>query len=145
MKMLPPTTGLTALRREMDRLLDRFWDVDPIEVPTLGEWTPLVDVSENKDLFTVKMEIPGIDPRDVEILLRDQVLTIQGEKKQEAETKEENFYHMERTYGSFTRRIRLPHPVDTKKVNAVFKNGVLMVTLTKIQGAEGTHIPIKSE
>lgn len=92
-----------------------------------------------------EMEIPGIESKDVEILLRDQILTIQGEKKQEREVKEENFYHMERIYGSFSRRIRLPYPVDARKVNAVFKNGVLTVQLTKIQGAEGTHIPIKSE
>jgi HSP20 family protein len=140
---LAPMTGLTNLRTEMDRLLDRFWETP--EMPATMEWVPAIDVSEQKEMFLVQAEIPGIEPKDVEIMLRDQVLTIQGQKKQEKEEKTENYYHRERSQGTFLRRIQFPVPVDAKKVSALFRNGLLTITLPKMQGSEGTHIPIKTE
>ncbi len=146
MQVLTPWTGLTTLKKEMDRLFDRFWEMDFPELPSLrGEWGPTLDLSETKDALVVKAEIPGIDPKEINVSLQEQVLTIKGEKRQEKEEKDEHYYRMERSYGAFARSIRLPVPVDGSKVNATFKNGLLTITLPKTPAAKGTTIPIKAE
>lgn len=142
MKALMPGNGLTALRNEMDRLFDRIWEG---EVPerTMGEWSPVLDFSETKENFLMKVEVPGIDPKDIKVSLQDHVLTISGERKREEEAKDERFYRMERSYGTFTRSIRLPMAVDEKKVNAVFKDGILVVSVPKAEAGKGMFVPIK--
>lgn len=146
MKALTPWTGLVTLRKEMDRLFDRFGEWEFPELPVFrGEWAPTLDVSETKENIVVKAEIPGIDPKEVQVLLQEDVLTIKGEKKQEKEEKEEHYYRMERSYGAFARSLRLPASVDAAKVSARFKNGLLTVTLPKAPAARGTTIPVKTE
>ena len=142
MRALLPGNGLTTLRNEMDRLFDRLWEGD---VPgTMGEWTPVLDFSETKESFLMKMEVPGIDPKDIKVSLQDHVLTISGERKKEEEEKDERFYRLERSYGTFTRSIRLPMAVDEKKVNAVFKDGVLSISIPKVEAGKGVFVPIKT-
>ena len=144
MRALAPWTGLTTLKTEMDRLFDRFWERDFPELPALpGEWSPSLDLSETNDALVVKAEIPGIEPKEIQVSLQDQILTIKGEKRQEKEEKDEHYYRKERAYGAFARSIRLPVPVAGEKVTAEFKNGVLTVTLPKTPAAKGTTIPIK--
>jgi HSP20 family protein len=133
------------MRKEMDRLFDRFWEGDFPQLPALGEWAPALDVSETKDAVLVKAEVPGMESKDIQLSLQEQVLTIKGEKKQEKEEKDEHYYRSERSYGAFARAVRLPTPVDGSKVTATFKNGVLSVTLPKAAAAKGTMIPIKAE
>ena len=146
MKALAPWTGFTTLQKEIDRLFERFWEPRWDEFPALaGEWTPSLDLSETKDALVVKAEIPGIDPKEIEVSLQDQVLTIKGEKRQEKEEKDEHYFRMERSYGGFVRSIRLPVPVDGSKVSATFKNGLLTVKLPKTTAAKGTTIPVKAE
>ena len=146
MRALAPWTGLTTLQKEIDRLFERFWEPRWDEFPALaGEWTPSLDLSETKDALVVKAEIPGIDPKEIEVSLQDQVLTIKGEKRQEKEEKDEHYFRMERSYGGFVRSIRLPVPVDGSKVSATFKNGLLTVKLPKTPAAKGTTIPVKAE
>jgi HSP20 family protein len=145
MKALAPWSGTTALRREMDRLLDRFWEGDFPEWPSFGEWTPKLDVADTKDAILVKAEVPGIDPKEIEVTVQDQVLTIKGEKREEKEERDEHRYWAERSYGSFARAIRLPAPVEAGKVTATFKNGLLTVKLPKGATAKGTMIPVKAE
>ena len=146
MKALAPWTGFTTLQKEIDRLFERFWEPRWDEFPALaGEWTPSLDLSETKDALVVKAEIPGIDPKEIEVSLQDQVLTIKGEKRQEKEEKDEHYFRMERSYGGFVRSIRLPVPVDGSKVSATFKNGLLTVKLPKTPAARGTTIPVKAE
>jgi HSP20 family protein len=86
-----------------------------------------------------------MDPKDIEISLSEGVLTIRGEKKQEKEEKEEGYHLIERSYGSFTRSIRLPKDVQNDKINASFKNGVLKVVLPKSEEAKKKEIKIKVE
>jgi HSP20 family protein len=146
MKALAPWTGLTTLQKEIDRLFERFWEPKWDEFPPLGgEWTPSLDLSETKDALVVKAEIPGIEPKEIEVSLQEQVLTIKGEKRQEKEEKDEHYFRMERSYGGFVRSIRLPVPVDGSKVSATFKNGLLTVRLPKTPAAKGTTIPVKAE
>ena len=145
MRSLMPWMGMPNVRQEMDRLLDRFADFKTEEFPATGEWVPSMDVSETKDAVMVKAEVPGMDPKDIQISLQEQLLTIKGEKHMEKEEKEERYFRMERTYGAFTRSVRLPMAVDGSKVSATFKNGLLMITLPKTPAAKGTTIPIKAE
>ena len=137
--------GMPSLKHEMERFFDRLADFRLDELPTTGEWAPSMDVSETKDAVMVKAEVPGMESKDIQISLQEQLLTIKGEKQQEKEEKEERYYRMERTYGSFTRSVRLPVAVDGSRVTAAFKNGLLTVTLPKTPAAKGTTIPIKAE
>ena len=145
MRTLTPWTGLATVKKEMDRLFDRFWEGDFPELPVFGEWTPVLDLADTKDALVVKAEIPGMDPKDIQLSLQDQMLTIKGEKRQEKEEKDEHYYRSERSYGAFTRAVRLPVTVDGSKVTATFKNGLLTVTLPKAPAAKGSAIPIKAE
>jgi HSP20 family protein len=145
MKALTPWTGLVTLKQEMDRLFDRFWERDFPELPSVREWSPRLDFSETKDALIVKMEVPGIEPKEIQVSLQDQVLTIKGEKEQEKEEKDEHYYRAERSYGAFQRSLHLPAAVDGEKVTARFKNGLLTVTLPKAPAAKGTTIPVKAE
>jgi HSP20 family protein len=145
MRALTPWTGLSTMRKEMDRLFDRLWEGDLPQLPSMGDWAPALDVSETKDSVMVKAEVPGMDPTDIALSLQEQVLTLKGEKKQEKEEKDEHYYRAERSYGAFARAIRLPAPVDASKVTATFKHGLLTVTLPKAPAAKGATIPIKAE
>jgi HSP20 family protein len=145
MRALQPWTGLTSLRKEMERLFDRFWEGDFHEMVPVGEWSPRLDLSETKDALIVRAEIPGLEAKDVQISLQEQILTIKGEKKQEKEEKDEHHYRMERSYGVFARSLRLPVPVDQEKVTARFKNGLLTIALPKAPSAKGVTIQVKGE
>jgi len=110
-----------------------------------GEWSPLVDVIEKEDKIIAKAELPGIEKEDIKITLNENVLNIRGEKKEQKETKEENYYFNERIQGSYFRSISLPVEVDAKKVKASFKNGVLEIILPKSVKAIPKEIEIKPE
>ncbi|RLB07000.1 MAG: Hsp20/alpha crystallin family protein [Deltaproteobacteria bacterium] len=144
MALIPwrPFRELDTLRREMDRLWDRFFSERPLEWLG-GQWTPSLDVSETKDKVVVKAEIPGIDPKDIDVSLSNGVLTIKGEKKQEREEKDENYHLVERSYGSFSRAVRLPAEVQEDKVKASYKDGVLKITLPKTERAKEKEIKIE--
>jgi HSP20 family protein len=129
----------------MDRLFERFFESPWAEMPALGDWTPALDMSEGKDAITVKAELPGVDPKEINISLEGDTLTIKGEKEQKKEEKDERSHRIERSYGAFMRSISLPTPVDASKVTATFKDGVVTITLPKAPGAKGTTIPLKAE
>lgn len=145
MRALTPWSGITSLRQEMDRLFDRFFEPWREEFPVLGEWAPQLDISETKDALVVKAEVPGLDPKEIQVVLEEQLLTIKGEKRQEKEEKDERYHRVERSYGAFARAIRLPVAVDAEKVTATFKNGLLTIKLPKSPAAKGTPIPIQAE
>lgn len=129
---------VSSLQREMNRLFEDFFNRDFFVEPFrgIGEWRPAVDVSETDDAVVVKAELPGMDTKDVDVSLSGDVLTIKGEKKEEKEEKTKSFHRVERSYGSFTRSVRLPAAVVSDKVEATFKNGVLTVNLPKAEEAK---------
>jgi HSP20 family protein len=145
MRALTPWTGIGSLKQEMDRMLERVFEGKWDEFPALGDWAPNMDIAETKDSLVAKVEAPGMDQKDIQISLQENVLTIKGEKKQEKEEKDERYHRVERSYGTFTRSMRLPVGVDASKVTATFKNGLLTVTMPKTPAAKGTTIPIKAE
>jgi len=142
MRALMPWTG-ARLRKEMDRLFDRFLEPAWSEMPALGDWSPTVDVSEDKDAVTVKAELPGVEQKDIAVSLQEGMLTIKGEKRAEKEEKDKHYHRIERSSGAFYRSIQLPSVVDAGKVAATFKDGVVTITLPKSPEAKGTTIPIK--
>lgn len=136
-----PFRELTTLRDEMDRTWERFFK-EGME-PFRGEWVPSLDVSETKSDIVVKAEVPGMDPKDIDISLAGDLLTIKGEKKQEREEKDENYHRVERSYGAFTRSIRLPQEVKGDEIKAKYKNGILQVTMPKSGAAKKKVVKIK--
>ena len=136
MRALRPWKGMDMLRNEMDRVFDRFLEPRWYEFEPAGEWAPMVDVSETKDAVVVTAEIPGVEQKDINVSLQDQVLTIKGEKRQEKEEKDKNYHFSERSYGAFQRSFQLPLSIDRDKVAADFSNGVLTITLPKTAEAQ---------
>ena len=109
------------------------------------EWLPALNLAETNNEIVLKAEVPGMDPKDIDISLSDGTLTIKGEKKQEKEEKEEGYHLVERSYGSFTRTIELPREVQSDKINASYKNGVLKIVLPKSEKAKKKEVKIKVE
>jgi HSP20 family protein len=140
---LAPFRDFERMRRDMDRLWDSFFERGVRGREDDGEWLPSLDVAETKNEIVVKAEVPGLDPKDIDISLSDGLLTIKGEKKQEREEKEENYHLVERSYGAFTRSIQLPKEVQSDKISASYKNGVLKVTLPKSEEAKKKEVKIR--
>ncbi|UCE33875.1 MAG: Hsp20/alpha crystallin family protein [Deltaproteobacteria bacterium] len=134
---------LSSLRREMDRMWDRFFGETPLTRRIGEEWWPSVDMSETKDNYVVKAELPGLEANDVDVSISGDVLTIKGEKKKEEEEKDEHHHYVERYYGSFQRSFRLPANVKSDKIDASFDKGVLKVTLPKVEEAKKKKIEVK--
>jgi HSP20 family protein len=126
----------------MDRLLERFFGEPSGGERRVGMWTPRTDVKETKDTLTITAEIPGLEAKDVDVSISGDMLTIKGEKKQEKEEKDEYHHVVERSYGAFSRMVRLPAPVAADKIKASFKNGVLTVSLPKTEEAKQKAIPV---
>ena len=134
------------IRREMDRLWDSFLEGRPMRrAGDGGEWLPSIDVSETKSDLVIKAELPGMDPKDIDISMNNGFLTIKGEKKQEKEEKEADYHLVERSYGSFTRLVQLPQEVQRDKISASCKNGILKITLPKSEEAKKKEVKIKVE
>jgi HSP20 family protein len=116
--------AFSEMRRLQDEMLQLF-DSSVAHRSFGGMFVPAIDVIEDKDNLIVRADLPGLTKDDVEITIQDNVLTLRGEKKEESETKEKNFYRMERSYGVFNRSFELPATVNANKVEAKFKDGVL--------------------
>ena len=144
-RAVAPGRGMATLRQEMERVFDRFFEPRWDEFEAVGAWAPKLDFSETKDAFVVKAEVPGVEQKDISVSIQDQMLTIKGEKHKEKEEKDEKYHRVERSWGAFARTIALPAGVDTGKVDATFKDGVLSVKLPKTPAAKGTTIPVKAE
>ena len=128
-----PTFGrLSNLRDELDRLF---------ESPLTG-WLPALDAHEDKESFTVQVELPGFKREDIQVSLQDGVLTISGERKEEKVSKETEVHRQERYYGKFARALTLPTAVAADKVKAAYKDGVLIVTLPKAEEAKPKQIDV---
>jgi HSP20 family protein len=139
-----PFRELSRLRNEMDRLWEDIISPQRILQPGREEWIPPVDISDTADEVTVKVEIPGLESKDIQIYLIGDVLTIQGEKKAERTKKGETLFLTERSYGSFIRSLRLPAEVEADKIEAVYKHGVLTIICPKKEQVKPRLIEIKS-
>jgi HSP20 family protein len=109
----------------------------------LSTWTPAADIAELENEYLVKLELPGVNKDDVGITVESNILTIRGEKKFEKDEKKDNFHRIERTYGSFERSFTLPSTIRTDKIDAVYKDGILTVSLPKAEEAKPKQIEVK--
>lgn len=128
MRRLDPFDEIRSMQREMDRLFDRFLGAD---LPTgkVSAWTPSIESYVKDGNFVVKAELPGIDPKDLDVSISDRELIVKGERKQEKDTKEENYVYREIAYGSFERHFMLPEGVKSEELKAKYTNGILEVTV----------------
>lgn len=138
-------TDLENIQMEMNRLFNSSLSrEDRREVGLLdGVWSPAVDIYDSKDSILVRADIPGLKKEDIEVSVQADTLVIKGEKKQEKEVKEKDFVRIERFYGNFQRAIRLPSEVDTGRVDATYKNGVLELMLPKSEKAKPKQIKLE--
>jgi len=107
-----------------------------------GSWAPSVDIFEHEGNLVLKAELPGVDPKDVDVRVENNVLTLRGERKFESEVKREKYHRVERAYGTFSRSFTLPNVVDTEKIKADYKDGVLQVTLPQREEAKPKQIQV---
>lgn len=134
-----PFRDFARLQDEVNRLFDD-------RVYRSGEsvgWTPACDIYEDEDSVTLRFELAGVDPKDVDVRFENGVLTVRGERKLEAEDKRENYHRVERSYGTFTRSFSLPGTLDPERIKAESKHGVLAITLPKRAEAKPRAIQVK--
>jgi HSP20 family protein len=128
----------------LDRQVSEMFGDWPFE-RTAQRWYPAMDMVEEKDRLVLRLELPGIDPKDVEINLQGNLLTIQGERKEESELKEGTILKRERRIGSFQRTLQLPYGVQSDKVKATYDKGVMTINLPKVEAQVGRQIPVEAK
>jgi HSP20 family protein len=145
-------TNLSTTRRTaaVPSLVDQFFDdaffqnwMRPTGEQQQQAWFPPVDLSQTTDKFMVKVDLPGMTAKDIEVTVENQTLTLRGERKLENSEEGETFNRVERVYGRFTRTFQLPSNVDAAKVSATFKDGVLFVEIPKSEAAKSRRIEIR--
>ena len=136
----------STLQDRMNRIFrESFSPERPDEALTTSNFAPPVDVYEDEHNITLKIEVPGIDEKDINVSIENNTLTVHGERRFEKDEKEENFHRVERMYGSFTRSFTLPNTVDLEQVSAHYENGVLKIRLAKKAEAKPKLIKVNVE
>jgi HSP20 family protein len=136
-----PIRELDSLQGDMNRLFDRFFD-SRAPNGTSRRWIPAMDLVETGDHLVLRGDLPGMTEDDVDIEIKDHVLTVSGERKAENEEQGEGYHRVERAFGSFSRSMTLPQGIDPEKVDAKFENGVLEVRVPKPAEAKPTRVQI---
>ena len=136
-----PFREFTTLQDRMNRLFRDSFDGRE-ESLTTSTFAPAVDVYEDEHNVTLKIEVPGVEEKDIDVRVENHTLTVHGERKFEKEEKEENYRRVERQYGSFTRSFTLPNTVDTENVSANYDKGVLKIKLAKKAEAKPKQIKV---
>jgi HSP20 family protein len=136
----------STLQDRMNRIFrESFNPESPEEAVTTANFAPPVDVYEDEHNITLKIEVPGIDEKDINVSIENNTLTVRGERRFEKDEKEENFHRVERMYGSFTRSFTLPNTVETEQVTAHYEKGVLKIRLAKKAEAKPKLIKVNVE
>ena len=135
----------------LERRFSRFFDGDyvPDAWSDAGSvavnWKPAVDIFEDDHSIVIKAELPGVESKDVDVEVKDGVLTLKGERSHETEVKDDNYYRRERTFGKFERRFSLPEGIDAEKITADFKDGVLKIEVAKPEEHKPKKIAVHSQ
>jgi len=141
-----PFRDLVSVQERMNRIFDEAFrgtarGTDD-EWALGGSWAPVVDIFEHNGNLVLKAELPGVDPKEVDVHVENNVLTLRGERKFDSEVKREKYHRVERAYGSFSRSFTLPNVVDTDKIKAEYRDGVLHVTLPTREEAKPKQIAV---
>ena len=139
-----PMGNLQSFQHEMNRMFNQFFQGSNGEEAKVSTWNPSVDIYETDDALVIKAELPGVSKDDVSIDVHQNTLTLRGERKHEAEVKDEQYHRVERSYGSFQRSFTLPSTIDYEKVQATFKDGVLELHMPRLESAKPRQIAINS-
>ncbi len=139
-----PWNTLEQMRREMDKVFASYADRDDGNSVVAADWLPAVDVREDSERFVIIADVPGVEPKDIDINMENGVLTISGEKQVESEEELRNYKRVERARGSFYRRFTLPETADAEKISAKFSNGVLEIVIPKQEKVQPRKIAIES-
>ncbi len=146
MALIKRPTDAFGLKKEFDRLFNSFFGDEDFDLaPATNTWMPSVDISDDKDNYYLTAELPGVDKNNIKITVKDNTLTISGERKEEKEEKDKNFYRREISYGNFIRSFELPDSIDQNKIKANYKDGILKLTIPKKEEAKPKEIEIKVE
>ncbi len=137
-----PFREFATLQDRMNRLFRESFNEGRDESLTTSSFAPAVDVYEDEHKVALKIEVPGIEEKEIDVRVENNTLTVHGERKIEKEEKEENYRRVERQYGSFTRTFTLPQTVDTNNVSANYDKGVLKITLPKKAEAKPKQIKV---
>ncbi len=146
-KTLRRRSTLTGLQNEIARMFgNRDWPFGLVEDEDsiVTEWAPAVDVSENDKQFTVRADLPGVDPNDIEVTMENGMLILRGERKEERKEEKEGYHRVERFSGTFFRRLALPDAADADKIDAHVDKGVLEIIIPKAEKARARRVQIKS-
>lgn len=136
-----PRARFSAMNGELDRMFNEMFNGGSL-LNSETTWSPRADVHETDDKFVVNLDLPGIDKNDVKVKFEDNTLIVSGERKFESKEDGKSYHHVERVYGNFTRQIALPKDVDGQKITASFKNGVLEISLPKVEEVKPKEIEI---
>ena len=140
-----PVRDLLTLQERMNRMFDSSYRGAGDEDWALGgSWAPAVDIYEKDGNIVLKAELPGVDPKDVDVRVENNLLTLRGERKFDNEVKRDNYHRVERSYGAFSRSFTLPNVVDTGNIKAEYRDGVLHMTLPKREEAKPRQIQINA-
>ena len=137
-----PYREFNNVQERLNRLFSASFNEGKDESLATSSFAPAVDVYEDEHNVTLKIEVPGIDEKDIDVRIENNTLTVHGERKFEKEEKEENFRRVERQYGSFTRSFTLPTTVDAEKVSANYDKGILKISLAKKAEAKPKQIKV---
>lgn len=136
-----PWSLLDQLRREMDRAYEGR--TEEAGISTASDWVPAVDIKEEKECFVIKADVPGVDPKAIEVHAENGTLTIKGERDTEKKEEREGYKRVERVHGSFFRRFSLPDTADTDKITAKSNNGVLEIRIPKHEKLQPRKISVE--
>jgi len=146
MRAWDPFDEMTAMHREVDRLFDRFLGTAREgEERRVGLWLPSIESYTKEGKLFIKAELPGVDPKDLDVTITDRELVIKGERKGEKDEKEKDYTYREITYGSFERRFLIPEGVKTEDLKAAFANGVLEISVPIPELPKAKKIEVKTE
>lgn len=139
-----PFRDLLSIQDRMNKLFEQTLSRSRTEEGIAAStWAPAVDIYETPDTIVMKAELPGLTREDIEIQIRDNTLTLKGERRFAKDVQEENYLRIERAYGAFQRSFTLPASVQQEKIRALFRDGVLELTLPKAEGAKAKKITIE--
>ena len=139
-----PMNEMFSFRRPLSRVFDDFFlpRTTTEDGSLTWGWNPVVDIYDNEDNIVIKAELPGVSKKDIEIDIKDRVMTLKGERSADNEVKEDNYYRRERTYGRFERSFTLPANVDPDKIKADYNDGVLKIEVPKPENQKPKQITV---
>lgn len=140
MKLVPRDPFFTHMPHLRD--FNRFFNVDEDSTIATSAWTPAVDIVENDDHFLIEADVPGVEPKDIEVSMENGVLTLKGERESEIKEEKEGYSRVERSHGSFYRRFSLPETADSENITAKSSKGVLKITVGKKETAKPKKITV---